>query len=76
MRTALFPFALVASLSMFACHDKKPAEGPAEYTGRKLDETGRDAVDGVKRAGHEVKCDTKNAKDDLQKQPRQEQCKD
>ncbi len=73
MRVALV---LTFALSTFACHDKKPAEGPAEYTGRKIDETAHDAVDGTKKAGHEIKCDTKNAKDDLQKQPRQEQCKD
>ena len=71
MRTLLL---LSAALLVGACHDKRPAEGPMEYSGRKVDEGAHKTKDGAKKAGHETKCAAKNAKDDVKDQPRDPAC--
>ena len=48
MRTLLL---LTAALLVGACHDKRPAEGPMEYSGRKVDEGAHKTKDGAKKAG-------------------------
>jgi len=67
-------FILAAALCVSACHDKRPAEGPMEYTGRKVDGAAHDTKEGAKKAGHETKCAAKNAKDDTKDQPRDPAC--
>ncbi|WP_394825786.1 hypothetical protein [Pendulispora albinea] len=51
----LFLFALLA-----ACHDRKPAEGPAERAGKKVD----NAAQETKGAAKDVKDDIKKRTDD------------
>ena len=65
---------LTATLALAACHDRRPAEGPMEYSGRKVDEAGHATKEGAEKAGHDTKCGAKNAKDDAQHQPRQAPC--
>jgi hypothetical protein len=76
---------VLAALSVAACHDRRPAEGPMQYTGRKVDQgaedtkegvqkAGHETKEGVQKAGHETKCAAKNAKDGVQKQPRDPNC--
>jgi hypothetical protein len=53
---------LFAALSMTACRSEKPAEGPAERAGKKVDnaadktkEAGKDAVDATKETAGDAK---------------------
>ena len=64
----------LGTLALAACHDKRPAEGPAQYTGRKVDESAHATKEGAKDVGHDTKCAAKNAKDDAQKKPRDPEC--
>jgi hypothetical protein len=77
--------ALLGAALAIGCHDKRPAEGPMEYSGRKVDnaaektkegaKTGAEKTkEGVKEAGHETKCAAKNAKDGVKKEPRDPAC--
>ena len=66
----LVSFVFLAS----ACHDKRPAEGPMEYSGRKVDEGAHATKNGAEKAGHETKCAAKNAKDDAKNQYRDPAC--
>lgn len=74
MRASAAILVSVFSLGVFACHDKRPAEGPMEYSGRKVDEGAHATKEGVEKAGHETKCAAKNAKDDAKKQYRDPAC--
>jgi hypothetical protein len=65
---------LGAALALCACHDKRPAEGPMEYSGRKVDEGAHKTKEGVKEGAHDTKCAAKNAKDDLKNQRRDPNC--
>ena len=65
---------LGAALALGACHDKRPAEGPAEYSGRKVDEGAHKTKEGVKEGAHDTKCAAKNAKDDMKNQNRDPYC--
>lgn len=66
---------MAAALLLVACHDKRPAEGPMEYTGRKVDQGAHETKEGVKAGAHETKCAAKNAKDDVKKQPHDPECR-
>lgn len=58
MRNLLLLVAVGAFLQTIGCKSK-PAEGPAERAGKKLDEAAQDTKDAVKRAGHDVDNATK-----------------
>lgn len=75
MRLSALIFAGLLALVTSACHDKRPAEGPMEYSGRKVDSAADKTKEGVKEGAHETKCGAKNAKDDLKDQRRDPECK-
>jgi hypothetical protein len=54
-KLTLIPFALVLALA--ACGEKKPASGPAENAGQKVDEAAKD----TKQATSDAAEDTKDA---------------
>ncbi len=56
-------FLLIASLATAACGGKKPADGPAERAGEKVDDAAKDTKDAAKKAGQE----TEEAADDVKK---------
>ena len=41
---------VLAGLSLLACGDTRPAEGPMEHAGRKVDEAGEKTKKGVEKA--------------------------
>jgi hypothetical protein len=62
-RHAIVTAILSGSLLAVACHKEKPAEGPAERAGRKVDE----AAEKTKEAGQKAADDTKEAAHDTKK---------
>lgn len=70
-----YAFILLAAGALAACHDRRPAEGPMEYSGRKVDEAGHATKEGAEKAGHDTKCAAKNAKDDSKDKPRDPECR-
>lgn len=65
---------MMSALALAACHDKRPAEGPMEYSGRKVDDAAHETKEGAKKGAHETKCAAKNAKDDVKDQPKDPSC--
>lgn len=74
MKIPLSALVVGVTLALAACHDRRPAEGPMEYSGRKVDEGAQQTKEGVKKGAHETKCAAKNAKDDAKQQPRDPYC--
>lgn len=62
--------ALLAALALLpACskNSSRPAEGPMERAGKKVDQTGQKANEDVQQMGDDVDAKTKKAKEDAKK---------
>lgn len=68
-RTALLTYgaALAIALTSAACGSKKPADGPAENAGEKIDDAAKDTKEGAKKAAEETKEGAKKVGDDVEK---------
>jgi hypothetical protein len=60
-------FLLVASFAIAACGGKKPADGPAERAGEKVDNAAEDTKDAAKKAGQETEEAAEETKKDVKK---------
>jgi hypothetical protein len=50
MRHPLLLASVLSGLSLLACGDHRPAEGPMEHAGRKTDEAGEKVEEGAEKA--------------------------
>ncbi len=50
MRNTLILASVLSGLSLLACGDSRPAEGPMEHAGRKVDEAGEATKKGAEKA--------------------------
>jgi hypothetical protein len=66
MRTTSILFA-VAALGVAACHDNKPAQGPAERAGEKVDDAAEDTKDATKEAADDTKEAAEDTKSNVER---------
>lgn len=57
---------------VFGCHHDKPAEGPMESAGKKVDQAGRDTKEGVENATEKAGDKAEEAGDSIKKETKDE----
>jgi hypothetical protein len=72
MRHPLLLASVLSGLSLLACADKRPAEGPVEHAGRKVDEAAHATGKGVEKATEKTGNALGNAGDKVREKTKDE----
>jgi hypothetical protein len=65
MKATLWTCAFIAAAATACSHHDKPAEGPAEQAGEKVDQAGRDTKNAAEDAGDKASEKTEEAGDKI-----------